>query len=125
MKVLSLVDGVAPPENNVKPLCASVDTNARTWVGAATQKVFKVSTKGDHAARVEAHDEVTGWAVDDSSLVVDTPILANRPAPLTAEHLARILKAEDVAAAVLFVATLPPHVTVPELIIKPTDALYV
>jgi NADP-dependent 3-hydroxy acid dehydrogenase YdfG len=31
-----------------------------------------------------------------------------------------ILKAEDVAEAVLFVAALPPRVSVPELIIKPT-----
>ena len=32
----------------------------------------------------------------------------------------RILQPEDVAEAVLFVATLPPHVSVPELVIKPT-----
>jgi NADP-dependent 3-hydroxy acid dehydrogenase YdfG len=56
---------------------------------------------------------------------VDTPILMNRPAPLTAEHLARILKAEDVAAAVLFVCTLPPRAHVPELIITPTSQAYV
>jgi hypothetical protein len=77
LQVLSLVEGVAPPENNVKPLCASLDTNARTWVGAATQKVFKVPIKGDYAASVNAYDEVKAWAVDDSSLVVDMPVLAS------------------------------------------------
>jgi NAD(P)-dependent dehydrogenase (short-subunit alcohol dehydrogenase family) len=56
---------------------------------------------------------------------VDTPILKDRPSEPTAEHRQRMLRSEDVAAAVLFVATLPPHVTVPELIIKPADALYV
>jgi NADP-dependent 3-hydroxy acid dehydrogenase YdfG len=56
---------------------------------------------------------------------VDTPILANRPTPVTEEHRARILKSEDVAAAVLFVATLPPHASVPELTIKPTTQVYV
>ena len=56
---------------------------------------------------------------------VDTPILKDRPTEPTAEHRQRMLRSEDVAAAVLFVATLPPHVTVPELIIKPADALYV
>jgi NADP-dependent 3-hydroxy acid dehydrogenase YdfG len=55
---------------------------------------------------------------------VDTPILAQRPSPLTEEHRQSILKAEDVAAAVLFVATLPPHVSVPELIIKPSSQVY-
>jgi NADP-dependent 3-hydroxy acid dehydrogenase YdfG len=56
---------------------------------------------------------------------VDTPILKERPQPITEEHRRRILQPEDVAAAVLFVAQLPPHVSVPELIIKPTAQLYV
>lgn len=55
---------------------------------------------------------------------VDTPILVNRPVPVTAEHRARILQPEDVAAAVLFVCTLPPRANVPELIIKPTWQVY-
>jgi NAD(P)-dependent dehydrogenase (short-subunit alcohol dehydrogenase family) len=56
---------------------------------------------------------------------VDTPILKDRPTEPTAEHRQRMLRAEDVAAAVLFVAALPAHVAVPELVIKPADALYV
>jgi NADP-dependent 3-hydroxy acid dehydrogenase YdfG len=56
---------------------------------------------------------------------VDTPILENRPQPITAEHRQRILQPEDVAAAVLFVATLPPRVNIPELIIKPASQSYV
>jgi NADP-dependent 3-hydroxy acid dehydrogenase YdfG len=55
---------------------------------------------------------------------VDTPILDDRPEPVSDEHRARILKPEEVAAAVLFVATLPPHVNVPELVIKPTTQAY-
>ncbi len=51
---------------------------------------------------------------------IDTPILAARPRPVTDEQRAGILKAEDVAEAVLFVASLPARVSVPELIIKPT-----
>jgi NADP-dependent 3-hydroxy acid dehydrogenase YdfG len=56
---------------------------------------------------------------------VDTPILEVRPTPVSAEQRAKILKPEDVAAAVLFVAALPPHVSVPELVIKPTAQVYV
>jgi NADP-dependent 3-hydroxy acid dehydrogenase YdfG len=56
---------------------------------------------------------------------VDTPILEVRPQPITEEQHRKILKPEDVAAAVLFVATLPPHVSVPELVIKPTSQLYI
>ncbi len=56
---------------------------------------------------------------------VDTPILEQRPTPVTDEQRQRILKPEDVAAAVVFVASLPPHVSVPELIIKPTVQAYI
>jgi NAD(P)-dependent dehydrogenase (short-subunit alcohol dehydrogenase family) len=56
---------------------------------------------------------------------VDTPILVNRPTPVSDEHRRRILKPEDVAAAILFVATLAPGVSVPELVIKPTSQMYV
>ena len=55
---------------------------------------------------------------------VDTPILAARPQPVLPEQRALILQPEDVAAAVLFIATLPPRVSVPELIIKPTTQPY-
>jgi len=55
---------------------------------------------------------------------IDTPILENRPTPVSAEHRQRILRPEDVAAAILFVAALPPHVSVPELVIKPTIQTY-
>ena len=55
---------------------------------------------------------------------IDTPILANRPKALTKEQRDVILKPEDVAAAVAFVAGLPAHVSVPELVIKPTVHTY-
>jgi NADP-dependent 3-hydroxy acid dehydrogenase YdfG len=55
---------------------------------------------------------------------IDTPILAVRPKPVTDEHRASILKPEDVAEAILFVAALPPRVSVPELVIKPTTQMY-
>jgi hypothetical protein len=52
---------------------------------------------------------------------VDTPILDNRPEPPPKEVRERSLKPEDVAAACLFLATLPPRAYVPELTILPTD----
>jgi NADP-dependent 3-hydroxy acid dehydrogenase YdfG len=55
---------------------------------------------------------------------IDTPILNARPRPVTEEQRAVILKPEDVADAVLFVAALPPRVSVPELVIKPTAQMY-
>ena len=55
---------------------------------------------------------------------IDTPILAHRPSPVTDAQRAVILRPEDVAEAVLFVASLPPRVSVPELVIKPTVQPY-
>ena len=50
---------------------------------------------------------------------VSTPILNDRPQPVSEEHKSRILQPEDVAAAVLMIATLPPRAHVAELLIKP------
>jgi len=51
---------------------------------------------------------------------VETPILDRRPNPVSAEHRARILQPEDLAAAVLMVARLPARARVPELVMIPT-----
>jgi NADP-dependent 3-hydroxy acid dehydrogenase YdfG len=55
---------------------------------------------------------------------VDTPLLDHRPQVVTPEHRAKVLQPDDVAAAVLFVCTLPLRAHVPELVIKPTWQVY-
>ena len=52
--------------------------------------------------------------------IVDTPILDHRPEPPPKEVRDASLKPGDVARACLFLATLPPHVYVPELTMVPT-----
>jgi len=52
--------------------------------------------------------------------VVDTELLDARPEPPSAELRSHMLQPEDVAAACLFAATLPPRAHVPELTILPT-----
>jgi NADP-dependent 3-hydroxy acid dehydrogenase YdfG len=56
---------------------------------------------------------------------VNTPILEVRPEPDSDERKQAMLQPEDVASAVLFIATLPEHVAIPELIITPANATYV
>ena len=56
---------------------------------------------------------------------VDTPILEQRPSPISDEHRRTILRPEDVAAAVLFIAQLPSNAWVPELVITPSQAQYI
>lgn len=50
---------------------------------------------------------------------VDTPILQQRPTPITEDHRQRILQPEDVAEMIVAIAQLPPRAHVPEIIIKP------
>jgi NAD(P)-dependent dehydrogenase (short-subunit alcohol dehydrogenase family) len=56
---------------------------------------------------------------------VNTPILEARPTPVGEERRRTMLQPEDVAAAVLFIATLPPRASIPELVITPANAIYV
>ena len=51
---------------------------------------------------------------------VATPILEKRPVPPPQAERVRMLQAEDLGRAVLFIATLPPRACVNELIISPT-----
>jgi NADP-dependent 3-hydroxy acid dehydrogenase YdfG len=55
---------------------------------------------------------------------INTPILAQRPTAVSEEHKARMLQPEDIAEVVVLLATLPPRVSIPELIIKPTTQEY-
>lgn len=51
---------------------------------------------------------------------VATPILDKRPVPVSAEERARMLQAGDLAETILFVARMPPHVCLNEILISPT-----
>ena len=51
---------------------------------------------------------------------VNTPILANRPNPLSAEDLGRMLQPEDCGDLIRYIACLPPRVTINEVWITPT-----
>ncbi len=56
---------------------------------------------------------------------VNTPILENRPTPVSQEHKDSILQPEDIAAVVTTICALPPRANVPEVVIKPTTQEWV
>lgn len=56
---------------------------------------------------------------------VNTPILEFRPEAVSEQRKQAMLQPEDVARAVLFVATMPEHVSIPEIIITPANAAYI
>jgi NADP-dependent 3-hydroxy acid dehydrogenase YdfG len=51
---------------------------------------------------------------------VATPILDKRPVPITAEERARMVQPEDVGDLVRYIACLPKHVVINEVMISPT-----
>lgn len=51
---------------------------------------------------------------------VATPILDHRPVPVSAEDRARMLQPEDLGQTILFVARMPKHVCLNEILISPT-----
>ena len=51
---------------------------------------------------------------------VATPILQQRPVPVSPEDQARILQSEDLGELILFLAKQPSHVTINEVLINPT-----
>ena len=56
---------------------------------------------------------------------VNTPILDNRPAPVSQEHKDSILQPEDIASLVTAICKLPARAHVPEIVIKPTTQEWV
>jgi NADP-dependent 3-hydroxy acid dehydrogenase YdfG len=55
---------------------------------------------------------------------VNTPILENRPKPVSDEHKARMLQMDDIGGLVVAIACLPPRAHVAEMVIKPTAQEY-
>lgn len=56
---------------------------------------------------------------------VNTPILDNRPTPVSQEHKDSILQPEDIASVIVTICALPPRANVPEIVIKPTTQEWV
>jgi NADP-dependent 3-hydroxy acid dehydrogenase YdfG len=52
---------------------------------------------------------------------VDTPLLAKRPVPQSAEVRAKMLRPEDLGRTIRFVSEMPTHVCVNEIIISPVS----
>lgn len=96
---------------------------AGRWVGPLSGGTY---TAAKHGMVAMSHSINTEECINGirSTVVcpgeVVTPILDNRPVPVSAEDRARMLKAEDVADLIRYVALLPPHVCLNEVWITPT-----
>ncbi len=100
-------------------LVSSVSGSWPDASGPAYQASKAGMTELAHAAGFEEHQNGVRFTAILPG-IVDTPILDNRPEPPPREVRDASLKAEDVAQACLFLATLPPRAYVPELTMVPT-----
>jgi serine 3-dehydrogenase len=98
---------------------ASISGHTPDVSGAAYQASKRGMIGLSHAIRVEEKEHGIRTCVVCPGLV-DTEILERRPVKPSAEMLAKALRPEDVAEAVLFAAKLPPRAVVPEMSIVPT-----
>ena len=55
---------------------------------------------------------------------VDTPLLEQRPNPVSDEHRATMLQPEDIGKLVVTICDLPPRAHVPEIVVKPRLQMY-
>ena len=101
--------------------------NVSSWAGRHVSKMpGPAYTTTKHAVSALTHSFNMDECVNGlracclSPGEVATPILKARPVPPAAEELAKMLQPEDLGRTIAFVASLPPHVCVNEILISPT-----
>ncbi|MDE0650768.1 MAG: SDR family NAD(P)-dependent oxidoreductase, partial [Gammaproteobacteria bacterium] len=95
--------------------------------GVVPGAAYSASKHGARALSLSAHLEEGGNGIRCCLIhpgEVDTPIMDRRPNAPSPARRATMLQPEDLAQAVLFVATLHPRANVPEMMITPTVQPY-
>ena len=99
-------------------------SNAATGIYVVAGPTYIASKHGARAmsATLNAEEGIHGIrSVCINPGEVETPILDTRPRPPSAEDRALMVQPEDVAAAALFAARMPPRTCMAEMLITPTD----
>jgi NADP-dependent 3-hydroxy acid dehydrogenase YdfG len=101
--------------------------NVSSWAGRHVSKMpGPAYTTTKHAVLALTHSFNMDECVNGlracclSPAEVATPILKLRPVVPSAEEQARMLQPDDLGRTILFVANMPPHVCVNEILISPT-----
>ena len=103
-------------------LIINIASMAGKWASKLGGAAYSASKHGQVALTHNINAEEAAHRIRATAICpgeVATAILDQRPEPVSPERRARILQPEDIAAAALFVATLPPRACVPELLITP------
>lgn len=98
-----------------------------SWAGRyatrLTGAAYNATKRAVIALNETINDEEGGNGIRSTVIMpgeVATDILKSRPNPPPERELARMLQADDLAATIRFVAEMPPHVCLNEILISPT-----
>lgn len=104
-------------------LIINVSSWAGRWVTRLTGPAYTAAKHGVCAMNESLNQEECGNGIRATAVLpgeVATPILDNRPVPVSDEDKAKMVQAEDTGDLCLFLARLPAHVCINEVIISPT-----
>ena len=119
------LDRMRPQKDGLVVMINSVSGKRSNPVGGVAYNASKFGMTGLGACVAEEEREHGIRITNVFPGEVNTPILDQRPEPPSDEHRAAILQPDDIAAAVLMLAKMPPRAHVPELVIKPTRQSYI
>lgn len=112
-----------PALREAKGIIVHVASWAGRFIGHVSGPTYVASKHGLVALSHTLNMEECGHGVRSTVIEpgeVNTPIMDLRPVKLAPEVRARMLQPEDVAAAVIFAVTMPPHACINEILISPT-----
>lgn len=122
--VFYLMQAVLPEmRSRGEGLIVTVASIAGVRSGVISGPAYNASKHGARALSLSGHLEEGGNGVRFCLIhpgAVNTPIMDRRQNPPSAERRAKMLHPDDLAQAVLFVATLHPRANIPEMVITPT-----
>lgn len=100
----------------------NVASTAGRWGSSLAGAAYSAAKHGVVGLTQVINDEESRNGIRCTAILpgeVETPILDQRPEPVSAERRRAMLQPEDVAAAALLAATLPGRACITELVIKP------
>ena len=104
-------------------LIIQISSWAGVYVSPLTGPAYSVSKHGLVALSESLNQEECVNGIRSCCICpgeVATPILDKRPVPVSDADKARMLQADDLGETILFVARMPPHVCLNEILISPT-----
>ena len=110
-------DGLIININSIAGLRAS----QLAGLGYSTAK-FAMTALARNVANEEAENGIRVTSIFPGE--INTPILAERPEPVSEERKATLLQPEDLGATVVYLAKLPSHAHVSDLVIKPVGQIF-